>query len=353
MFRGFWNIWKPGVGSIESAMTFHEKWFAISTGRFGWLTSKVLNSRAFGAAYNVFQKLTLGAISAATLTTLGLAYLAHIFQRAAARFGGALWQFVKTWDFKVFWEATKGFFSDVFYAPIRLVIRLLKWGVMLLFWFAIIIYGIVTMVVGGGVLYTNDRPVNANIGITQLGSTGFNTFDLNGQTCINLVNNEVTPDFVSSMSLPVSRGSISDCPGVVRATNFGFHKGVDIAGNNGADVVNPYSGSAKVLVAKSGGYNDGYGSYVVLQVSSGGQSYAMYFAHLSSVSVSTGQTISSGEKIGTVGSTGNSTGPHLHFEVRAGGGSINNVVNPCSVISCGSYGGSSCPATPWGDQLCQ
>ncbi len=57
-----------------------------------------------------------------------------------------------------------------------------------------------------------------------------------------------------------------------------------------------------------------------------GKSYTTLYAHLSSISVSSGQKVSQGQKIGAVGSTGDSTGPHLHFEIHNGG--YGNPVNP-------------------------
>ncbi|MQT02455.1 M23 family metallopeptidase, partial [Streptomyces jumonjinensis] len=63
----------------------------------------------------------------------------------------------------------------------------------------------------------------------------------------------------------------------------------------------------------SAGWNGAYGNEVVVQHSDG--KYSQY-AHLSSLSVSAGQSVSGGQQIGLSGSTGNSTGPHLHFEIR-------------------------------------
>ncbi|MES2409695.1 MAG: M23 family metallopeptidase [Patescibacteria group bacterium] len=68
----------------------------------------------------------------------------------------------------------------------------------------------------------------------------------------------------------------------------------------------------KVIVAKTGGYNGGYGNYIVIQHNNGMQTI---YAHLSQVDVSAGNTVSQGDPIGKSGNTGNSTGPHLHFEI--------------------------------------
>jgi murein DD-endopeptidase MepM/ murein hydrolase activator NlpD len=73
------------------------------------------------------------------------------------------------------------------------------------------------------------------------------------------------------------------------------------------------SASGKVIVAKSGGWNGGYGSYVVISHPNGTQTL---YGHLSAVTVSVGDEVSQGQTIGRMGSTGKSTGVHLHFEIR-------------------------------------
>jgi len=92
------------------------------------------------------------------------------------------------------------------------------------------------------------------------------------------------------------------------------HKGIDIDGYNqiGAPIVAAASGTV-VLAA----YTDyGYGNYVIIDHGNGMQTL---YAHLSAIWVAQGQSVSQGEAIGALGSTGYSTGPHLHFEVHVGG----------------------------------
>lgn len=91
------------------------------------------------------------------------------------------------------------------------------------------------------------------------------------------------------------------------------HNGVDIASSLGTPILAAAGG--KVIIAKSGGWNGGYGNYVVISHSNGMQTL---YAHLNSVTTSVGQNVSQGSQIGTMGSTGQSTGVHLHFEVRGG-----------------------------------
>jgi len=92
------------------------------------------------------------------------------------------------------------------------------------------------------------------------------------------------------------------------------HKGIDIDGYNqiGAPIV-AAAGGTVVLAA----YTDyGYGNYVIIDHGDGMQTL---YAHLSAIWVAQGQSVSQGEAIGALGTSGYSTGPHLHFEVHIGG----------------------------------
>lgn len=93
----------------------------------------------------------------------------------------------------------------------------------------------------------------------------------------------------------------------------GIHgnNGVDIAANVGTPLVASAAGT--VISAKSSGYNGGYGKMVI--ISHAGNIQTVY-GHMNTVNVVPGQRVSQGEVIGSVGNTGRSTGPHVHFEVR-------------------------------------
>ncbi|MFC9704527.1 peptidoglycan DD-metalloendopeptidase family protein [Streptomyces sp. NPDC056943] len=88
----------------------------------------------------------------------------------------------------------------------------------------------------------------------------------------------------------------------------GYHTGVDFIASSGTTV--RAVGAGTVV---SAGWSGAYGNEVVIQHADG--NYSQY-AHLSSLSVSSGQTVTGGQQLGLSGSTGNSTGPHLHFEIR-------------------------------------
>ncbi len=91
-----------------------------------------------------------------------------------------------------------------------------------------------------------------------------------------------------------------------------FHAGIDISGNGGAPPVMAAAGG-RVIYA---GYRGGYGNTIMVDAGNG---VVTLYGHLSRIGVSYGQDVSEGSQIGNVGSTGNSTGPHLHFEVRVNG----------------------------------
>jgi murein DD-endopeptidase MepM/ murein hydrolase activator NlpD len=89
----------------------------------------------------------------------------------------------------------------------------------------------------------------------------------------------------------------------------GGHSGLDITAPTGTPVVSAAAGT----VYSIGGAGASYGNHVIVKHGPG--LYTLY-AHLSATSVSSGQSVAAGQKVGLVGSTGNSSGPHLHFEVR-------------------------------------
>ncbi len=89
------------------------------------------------------------------------------------------------------------------------------------------------------------------------------------------------------------------------------HTGLDIASNQGTAVYASDGGTITLA-----GWNGGYGNCIMIDHGNG---YVTLYGHLSTISVSEGQTVSQGDTIGAVGSTGNSTGPHLHFEVLQNG----------------------------------
>jgi len=97
------------------------------------------------------------------------------------------------------------------------------------------------------------------------------------------------------------------------------HRATDIGAALGMRVNAADSG----FVSFAGWTDVGYGKLVVIDHANG---YATYYAHLNTITVAVGQRAVRGQPIGTVGSTGNSTGPHLHFEIRLNGSLLNPLV---------------------------
>jgi murein DD-endopeptidase MepM/ murein hydrolase activator NlpD len=114
-------------------------------------------------------------------------------------------------------------------------------------------------------------------------------------------------------------GPTGDGFGVDRGDHL--HSGIDFPVPEGTPV-----GAAGVGSVIFAGYNSGgYGNLVVVQHRLG---YTSWYAHLSSIAVGSGQAVEGGTRIGYVGSTGNSTGPHLHFEVRR----YDTPINPAPLL---------------------
>jgi len=110
------------------------------------------------------------------------------------------------------------------------------------------------------------------------------------------------------------------------------HNGVDLAGSTGTTVVASRAGTVVTVIASchptsSFGCGGGFGNYVTVAHADG---MATIYAHLSAVSVGTGQSVSAGQGVGAVGNSGSSYGAHLHFEVREAGVPR----NPCGYITC-------------------
>ncbi len=103
---------------------------------------------------------------------------------------------------------------------------------------------------------------------------------------------------------------------------YKLHNGADLAAYQGTKIYASRSGVVTTAAYNAGGY----GNYVVINH---GDGYSTLYGHMTHYCVSAGQYVSQGEVIGYVGSTGNSTGPHLHFTVYYNG----NTINPLTVIS--------------------
>lgn len=107
------------------------------------------------------------------------------------------------------------------------------------------------------------------------------------------------------------------------------HLGMDIANSPGTPIVAAASG----MVSHAGSMG-GYGNVVILTHSINGQTHSTVYAHMNSINVSVGQSVSQGQQVGGMGNTGRSTGTHLHFEIHVGpwNGARSNAVNPSPYV---------------------
>ena len=105
----------------------------------------------------------------------------------------------------------------------------------------------------------------------------------------------------------------------------GRHSGVDLVGRDSKHIY-PINNGTVVTVKKS---NTSYGHHVIIDHGNG---YWSLYAHMSKIYVSVGQTVNKDTILGVEGSTGNSTGSHLHLEVRKGSNSYSNTIDPMNFL---------------------
>lgn len=184
----------------------------------------------------------------------------------------------------------------------------------------------------------NNSSSNSNSNSNSSGNSNSNSNSSNNNSSSDNNNSNTTPstDNNNSSGGNSSAGFTWPCPGFYTISSgyesrWGtFHGALDIAGgNDGAAVVASRGGIVVVAVSgcphnygksSSCGCGGGYGNYVVIQHDG---TYSTLYGHMASLTVSVGDTVSQGQTIGYVGSTGFSTGAHLHFEVRVNGSKVN------------------------------
>lgn len=128
----------------------------------------------------------------------------------------------------------------------------------------------------------------------------------------------------SGPQILISKYFKNPVPGAILTQGIHGYNAIDL----GAPIGTPITASApgKVITSKQGGWNGGYGSMIIISHPNGTQTL---YSHLSKNVVISGQNVSAGDIIGYIGSTGRSTGPHLHFEVRG----AKNPLSSCRVGS--------------------
>lgn len=144
-----------------------------------------------------------------------------------------------------------------------------------------------------------------------------------------------------------------------RSSTGTYHYGLDISTSAANTAVN--SSAAGTIRTAAGGCsnngsygntcNGGFGNYIIVRHTANNKVYDTVYAHLSNISVSVNQKVSQGQRIGTMGNSGSSTGQHLHFEIHPGGrvGSssavdpmpyLNGTINPEPVVNYHEYDGT-------------
>ena len=119
----------------------------------------------------------------------------------------------------------------------------------------------------------------------------------------------------------------------------GFHTGIDLVGDETI-----YSSCDGKVVRR--GYDKSYGNFIVVQNANDGKYH--WFCHLSKISKNTGSKVTRTTVLGIMGNTGNSTGKHLHFEIRNASNKYGDVVNPAEYMGIpnqvGTYNSNNYPA---------
>ncbi len=183
--------------------------------------------------------------------------------------------------------------------------------------------GIVHKVASGETIYTIAKKYNTNaqniINFIFNSYDDYDTFSLVAGQTLYVPNGTIEPEkpaykFVAQIQAGV-RGSsnfIWPTTGVITQYWVWYHQALDIANPAAPPVIAADSGT----VAYAGCTGYGYGCSVIIDHGNG---YQSLYAHLASYSPNAGDSVSQGSQIGVMGSTGRSTGTHLHFEIRSGG----------------------------------
>jgi hypothetical protein len=127
-----------------------------------------------------------------------------------------------------------------------------------------------------------------------------------------------------------------------------YNGGIDWGIPNGTSIRAAQSGT--VTVARSD--TDGYGTHVRIETTDGATKYLTIYGHMQSFSVAVGEQVVAGRQIGLSDNTGNSTGPHIHFELRKDGTPIDPfpfLVKTVAELTGGQPGGGNPSVTPGGD----
>lgn len=168
--------------------------------------------------------------------------------------------------------------------------------------------------------YKKDLELNIGINKIYTESLDVQSIELATKTLENNIDAKIqekksTVNGILLAYKPVSGGSISSRYGVSSRIRSSRHTGLDIAAKSGTDILASASGEVTYS-----GWKSSYGYLVII---SHGNGVETWYGHCSKLYVSEGEKVDGGQIIAAVGSTGNSTGPHLHLEVRINGTHVN------------------------------
>ncbi len=164
-------------------------------------------------------------------------------------------------------------------------------------------------------------------GIRFSGSTTAAGRDFVNRSVRPLVNLQAARQFIFPLSIPAPITSLFGFRIHPISGDQRFHAGTDIGAPQGTPVLAAQDG-----VVTSADYAGGYGLMVVLRHQADGTQLESRYAHLSEIFVESGKPVKKGDVVGLVGSTGNSTGPHLHFEMHQLTADGWVVINPDGLI---------------------
>ncbi len=119
----------------------------------------------------------------------------------------------------------------------------------------------------------------------------------------------------SSGTVSSKAALVHPAPGAIKTQGIHGYNAVDLASPGGVAMPVRAAAAGEVIVSKPSGWNGGYGQYIVVRHPNGTQTL---YSHLSRNDVAVGEYVAQGQQIGIMGTTGRSTGVHVHFEVRGG-----------------------------------
>ncbi len=165
------------------------------------------------------------------------------------------------------------------------------------------------------------KSVSVNIGINELYTQNKDEYKV---VNTNVAKKEVTDELEEIKSASVNGIYLAQKPitGVI-TSRYGERESIRSHAHTGLDIAAPYGTKIKAAASGTVTWSGDNGSYGNLIVINSGNGVEIYYGHCSKLYVEKGDTVKAGDIIGAVGSTGNSTGNHLHFEIRVNGSRVN------------------------------